>query len=67
MFNATATDTGCGVSYLQYKRPTDTSWQNYTSGVNIGATAGDGVYTQLLMFFFRLFDLAGHAGQLIFR
>lgn len=57
MFNATATDTGCGVSYLQYKRPTDTSWQNYTSGVNIGATAGDGVYM------FRAVDKAGNTSD----
>lgn len=53
-FYATASDTGCGVSYLQYKKPSDSSWQTYTSGTSIAATATNGTYM------FRAVDKAGN-------
>ena len=53
-FKAIGNDTGSGVSYLQYKRPTDTAWQTYTSGTSIAATAANGTY------YFRAVDRAGN-------
>lgn len=47
----TATDTG-GVSYYQYKTPSSSSWQSYTSGTSVGSTYG--WYT------FRAVDKAGN-------
>lgn len=50
-FYYTATDTG-GISYLQYKTPTSSSWSSYTSGTTISGT--NGWYT------FRAVDKAGN-------
>lgn len=53
-FFATASDSGLGVNYIQYKRPTDTTWQNYTEQTAIDATATNGTYM------FRAVDKAGN-------
>lgn len=53
-FFATGADTGLGVNYIQYKRPTDTTWQNYTEQAEIDATATNGTYM------FRAVDWAGN-------
>lgn len=53
-FYAVASDTGIGVNYLQYKRPSDTSWQSYTSGTFVSASSADGTYM------FRAVDKAGN-------
>ena len=53
-FFATATDSGLGVNYMQYKRPSDTSWQSYTAQTSIAATEENGTYM------FRAVDLAGN-------
>ena len=53
-FSASASDTGSGVSYLQYKVPNSTSWTTYTSGTSIAATSTNGKYT------FRAVDNAGN-------
>ncbi len=50
-FYYTASDTG-GVSYLQYKTPSSSSWSSYTSGTSISGT--NGWYT------FRAVDKAGN-------
>ena len=43
-FSYTATDTGSGVSYLQYKMPGSSSWTTYSSGTTISASATNGLY-----------------------
>ena len=53
-FFATATDSGLGVNYMQYKKPSDTSWQSYTAQTTINSTAENGTYM------FRAVDLAGN-------
>ena len=53
-FYAVASDTGIGVNYLQYKRPSDTAWQTYTSGTFVSASSADGTYM------FRAVDKAGN-------
>lgn len=53
-FNCTASDTGSGVSYMQYKTPSMTSWTSYTSGTNISTSATNGLYQ------FRAVDRAGN-------
>lgn len=44
-FYYTATDASSGISYLQYKTPSSSSWLTYTSGTNIPATSTNGKYT----------------------
>ena len=53
-FSYTATDTGSGVSYLQYKTPGSSSWTTYSSGTTISASATNGLYQ------FRTVDNAGN-------
>lgn len=53
-FYCTASDTGSGVSYMQYKTPSSSSWVTYTSGTTIPTTAASGTYQ------FRAFDKAGN-------
>ena len=53
-FSYTATDTGSGVSYLQYKTPGSSSWTTYSSGTTISASATNGLYQ------FRAVDKAGN-------
>ncbi len=56
-FSYTATDTGSGVSYLQYKKPGSSSWLSYTSGTAIASTATNGQYQ------FRAVDKAGNVSD----
>lgn len=53
-FSYSATDSGSGISYLQYKTPNATSWSSYTSGTSISASATNGTYQ------FRAVDKAGN-------
>ena len=53
-FSYTATDSGSGISYLQYKKPGSSSWLSYTSGTSISASATSGTYQ------FRAVDKAGN-------
>ena len=53
-FSYTATDSGSGISYLQYMTPGSSSWTSYTSGTTIAATATNGAYQ------FRAVDKAGN-------
>lgn len=53
-FSASASDTGSGVSYMQYTTPSNSTWSTYTSGTSIAATATNGKYT------FRAVDKAGN-------
>lgn len=53
-FSYSATDSGSGISYLQYKKPGSTSWATYTSGTSIAASATSGLYQ------FRAVDKAGN-------
>lgn len=50
-FYYTATDTG-GVSYLQYKTPSSSTWISYTSGTSLSGTNG--------WYYFRAVDKAGN-------
>ena len=43
-FSYTATDSGSGISYLQYMTPSSSSWATYTAGTQISATATNGKY-----------------------
>lgn len=43
-FSYTASDSGSGVSYLQYMTPSSSSWATYTAGTQISATATNGKY-----------------------
>lgn len=52
-FSYTATDAG-GISYLQYKTPSSSTWTTYTSGTTIAATAANGRYS------FRAVDKSGN-------
>lgn len=52
-FYYTATDAG-GISYLQYKTPSNSSWTTYTSGTTIAASATNGTYS------FRAVDKCGN-------
>ena len=56
-FSYTATDSGSGVSYLQYMTPGSSSWATYTSGTTIAATATNGQYQ------FRAVDKAGNVSD----
>lgn len=53
-FYYTASDSGSGVSYLQYIPAGSSSWTSYTSGTTIAATATNGQYQ------FRTVDKAGN-------
>ena len=53
-FSYSATDSGSGISYLQYKKPGSSSWLTYTSGTSISASATSGTYQ------FRAVDKAGN-------
>ena len=53
-FSYSATDSGSGISYLQYKKPGSTTWTSYTSGTNISASSANGTYQ------FRAVDKAGN-------
>ncbi|MBQ3505158.1 MAG: hypothetical protein IJA89_00095 [Clostridia bacterium] len=53
-FSYTASDSGCGISYLQYMTPSSSSWTSYTSGTTIAATTTNGTYQ------FRAVDKAGN-------
>lgn len=52
-FYYTASDSGSGINYLQYKTPSSSSWTTYASGTAIAATATNGKYT------FRAVDKCG--------
>ena len=43
-FSYSATDSGSGISYLQYRKPGSSSWLTYTSGTSISASAASGTY-----------------------
>ena len=53
-FSYSATDSGSGINYLQYKKPSGTTWTSYTSGTNISASSVNGTYQ------FRAIDKAGN-------
>ena len=53
-FFYSATDSGSGISYLQYKKPGSSSWLTYTSGTSISASSANGTYQ------FRAVDKAGN-------
>lgn len=53
-FYYTASDSGSGISYLQYKTPSSSSWTSYTSGTTIASNATNGAYQ------FRAVDKAGN-------
>ena len=53
-FSYTASDSGSGISYLQYIPAGSSSWTSYTSGTQISASATNGVYQ------FRAVDKAGN-------
>ncbi len=44
-FSYSASDANSGISYLQYKTPSSSSWTTYTSGTTISASATNGKYT----------------------
>lgn len=56
-FKYTATDSGAGISKLEYKTPGSSSWATYTSGSTIAATATNGQYQ------FRATDNAGNVSD----
>lgn len=39
-FSYSATDGGSGINYLQYKKPSGTTWTSYTSGASISGKLG---------------------------
>lgn len=53
-FSYTATDSGSGISYLQYKKPGSSTWATYTDGYTIPSTFTNGTYQ------FRAVDKAGN-------
>ena len=53
-FYFTASDSGSGISYLQYKTPGSSSWATYTDGYTIPPTFTNGTYQ------FRAVDKAGN-------
>ena len=53
-FSYSATDSGSGINYLQYKKPNSTTWTSYTSGTSISASSANGTYQ------FRAVDKAGN-------
>lgn len=53
-FSYSATDSGSGINYLQYKKPGSSTWTSYTSGTTIPATSTNGLY------YFRAYDNAGN-------
>lgn len=57
-FSYTGSDSGSGISYLQYKTPSSGSWTSYTAGTQIKATATNGIYQ------FRAVDKAGNISDI---
>ena len=53
-FSYSATDSGSGINYLQYKKPGSSTWTSYTSGTTIPATSTNAWY------YFRAYDNAGN-------
>ena len=53
-FSYSATDSGSGISTIQYKTPSSSVWKTYTSGTKITSSSEKGVYT------FRATDKAGN-------
>ena len=53
-FSYSATDSGSGINYLQYKKPGSSTWTSYMSGTTIPATSTNGWY------YFRAYDNAGN-------
>lgn len=53
-FSYSATDSGSGINYLQYKKPGNSTWTSYMSGTTIPATSTNGWY------YFRAYDNAGN-------
>ena len=54
-FSFSATDSGSGVSKLEYKTPSSSAWKSYTAGTVIQPTAEQGLYS------FRATDKSGNA------
>lgn len=54
-FSFSATDSGSGMSKLEYKTPSSSTWKSYTAGTVIQPTAEQGLYS------FRATDKAGNA------
>ena len=54
-FSFSATDSGSGVTKIEYKKPSSSTWSTYTAGTYIQPTSVQGVYT------FRALDKAGNA------
>lgn len=53
-FSFSATDSGSGVSKIEYKTPGSSTWQNYTTGTVIQPTSTQGLYS------FRATDKSGN-------
>ncbi len=53
-FSYSATDSGSGISKLEYKTPSSSSWATYTSGTLIPTTSTNGKYS------FRAYDKSGN-------
>lgn len=56
-FSATVSDTGTGVSYMQYIPPSGSAWAAYTSGTIIPTSAANGLYK------FRAVDKSGNVSS----
>lgn len=54
-FQFTATDSGSGISAMQYKKPNSSTWTNYTSGTVISASSSQNGW-----YYFRAMDKAGN-------
>ena len=54
-FSFSATDSGSGVSKIEYKKPSSSSWSSYAAGTIIQPVAEQGLY------FFRAIDKSGNA------
>ena len=53
-FTFSATDSGSGVTKIEYKKPSSSTWSTYTAGTEIQPTAAQGMYT------FRVTDKASN-------
>ena len=53
-FKFSATDSGSGVTKIEYKKPSSSTWSTYTAGTEIQPTAAQGMYT------FRVTDKASN-------
>ena len=58
-FSFTATDSGSGVSKIEYKKPSSSSWSSYTAGTIIQPMIEQGLY------YFRAIDKSGNASTII--